>query len=112
MVESTGYNEQGEDVDEVNDPSVYEKDNEVSMNDAEFNYSVKNPHDNGGHIVYDVRGKDRQGPWEGNRRYNEFFLLHEIIQKRFPGIPIPCIPPKQAIGNKDNTFLQDRTFYL
>jgi len=57
MVES--YNEQGEDLEEVTDPSVFEKDNEVSMNDAEINYSVKNPHDNGGHIVYEVKGKDR-----------------------------------------------------
>ena len=111
MVESTGYNEQGEDLEEVN-PSVFEKDNEMSMNDAEFNYSVKNPHDNGGHIVYDVKGKDRSGPWDCKRRYNEFFLLHEILQKRFPGIPIPLVPPKKAIGNKDNTFVQDRTFYL
>ena len=82
------------------------------MYDSEANYSVKNPHDNGGHIAYDVRGKDRQGAWEAKRRYNEFFLLHDILQKRFPGIPIPCIPPKQAFGNKDNTFVQDRTFYL
>ena len=51
----------------------------MSMNDAEFNYSVKNPHDNGGHIAYDVKGKDRSGAWECNRRYNEFFLLHEIL---------------------------------
>jgi hypothetical protein len=32
MVESS-YNEQGEDLEEVNDPSIFEKDNEVSMND-------------------------------------------------------------------------------
>jgi sorting nexin-1/2 len=112
MVESTGYNEQGEDLEVISDPTVFDRENEVSMNDAEFNYSVKNPQDNGGHIAYEVRGKDRQGSWECKRRFNEFFLLHEILQKRFPGIPIPIIPPKKAVGNKDNTFLQDRTFYL
>lgn len=34
------------------------------------------------------------------------------MSKRFPGIPIPIPPPKKAIGNKDLTFVQDRTFYL
>jgi sorting nexin-1/2 len=34
------------------------------------------------------------------------------LSKRFPGIPIPIVPPKKAIGNKDLTFVQDRTFYL
>jgi len=59
-----------------------------------------------------VRGKDRQGVWEGKRRYNEFFLLHEVLCRRFPGVPVPQVPPKKAIGNKDVTFIQDRTFYL
>lgn len=105
MVESTSYNEQGEDLEVISDPTVFDRDNEISMNDAEFNYSVKNPADNGGHIAYEVRGKDRTGAWECKRRFNEFFLLHEILQKRFPGIPIPIIPPKKAVGNTDKTFL-------
>jgi hypothetical protein len=29
----------------------------------------------GGSIFYEVKGKDRQGNWEGKRRYNEFFVL-------------------------------------
>jgi hypothetical protein len=89
----------------MNDPSVFAKDSEVSMNDFEFEFFVKNPQDNGGHITYDTRGKDRQGVWECKRRYNEFFLLHELLSKRFPGIPIPILPPKKAIGNKDLTFV-------
>ncbi len=96
----------------MNDPTVFEKDSEIAMNDFEFNFSVKNPQDNGGHITYDTRGRDRQGPWEAKRRYNDFFELHEMLTKRFPGIPIPIVPPKKAIGNKDLTFIQDRTFYL
>lgn len=82
------------------------------MNDFEFKFSVKNPQDNGGHITYDTRGEDRQGPFEVKRRYNDFYTLHEVLSKRFPGIPIPIVPPKKAIGNKDLTFVQDRTFYL
>ena len=96
----------------MTDPTVFEKDSEIAMNDFEFNFSVKNPQDNGGHITYDTRGKDRQGNWEAKRRYNDFFELHEMLTKRFPGIPIPIVPPKKAIGNKDLTFIQDRTFYL
>ena len=93
-------------------PETYHKESTALMNDFEYDYSVKNPQDQGGHIVYDVRGKDKQGPWEGKRRYNEFYGLWEVLTKRWPGVPIPGIPPKKAIGNKDLTFIQDRTFYL
>lgn len=30
---------------------------------------------NGKYVVYKVAGSDKAGPFEGNRRYNEFFLL-------------------------------------
>lgn len=89
----------------MNDPSVYEKESEVQMNDYEMEFSVKNPQDNGGHISYDVRGKDRQGVWEGKRRYSDFYTLWEVLCRRFPGVPIPQPPPKKAIGNKDLTFV-------
>jgi hypothetical protein len=84
---------------------VYEKDSETLMNDYEMEFSVKHPQDNGGHITYDTRGKDRQGVWEAKRRYSDFFLLWEYLCRRFPGIPIPQPPPKKAIGNKDLTFV-------
>lgn len=42
MVESYNEGDQ-QDLEAINDPTVFEKDNEVSMNDGEFNYSVKNP---------------------------------------------------------------------
>ena len=71
----------------------------------EFEFYVRNPQDNGGHIAYDTKGKDRQGSWEGKRRYNDFYNLWETLCKRFPGIPIPIVPPKKAIGNKDLTFI-------
>ena len=89
----------------MNDPTVYEKENEVIVNDYEMMFSVKNPQDNGGHITYDTRGKDRQGDFDCKRRYSDFYLLWEVLTKRFPGIPIPIPPPKKAIGNKDLTFV-------
>lgn len=55
---------------------------------------------------------DDQGEWDGLRRFNEFFLLFECISKRWPGVPIPSVPPKKTIGNKDLVFIQERRFYL
>lgn len=95
---------------------MYEGDADLAegTKETEFalRYTVKDPHDQGGHIVYDVHGYDKEGEWEGLRRYNEFFVLHETIAKRWPGVPIPSVPPKKAIGNKDLVFIQERRFYL
>ena len=73
---------------------------------------MRDPQDYHGHIVYNVTGRDLQGEWECKRRYNEFFLLQEALVKRWPGIVIPLVPPKKAMGNKDMVFLQERRFYL
>lgn len=55
--------------------NVYAAESDVLMNDIEYNFSVANPQDMNGSIHYEVKGLDRQGAWEGKRRYNEFFLL-------------------------------------
>jgi len=47
--------------------------------DLNLDFMVGNPEDRGGHIQYYVKGKDRLGEWEGQRRYNHFFFLHEIL---------------------------------
>lgn len=73
---------------------------------------MRDPQDFHGHIVYVVRGADQQGQWECKRRYNEFYLLQECLAKRWPGLVLPQVPPKKAIGNKDIVFLQERRFYL
>ena len=62
--------------------------------------------------MYSCKGVDKTGNWEGIRRYNEFHKLHEKLEARWPGIPIPCLPPKKAIGNKDVKFINERRFYL
>ena len=62
--------------------------------------------------MYSCKGVDKQGAWEGIRRYNEFHKLHDKLGDRWPGIPIPCLPPKKAIGNKDVKFINERRFYL
>jgi hypothetical protein len=64
------------------------------IEDDNFDFQVTNPTLQSGHIVYMCKGVDKQGNWEGNRRYNEFFLLHEALHHRWPGMYIPMIPPK------------------
>lgn len=87
--------------------------NQLTDNAArESEFMVLKPTMTGGHIVYFVKGCDNQGPWEGQRRYNEFYLLRGIIEQRWPGVPIPQLPPKKSIGNKDIKFINERRFYL
>lgn len=67
------------------------------LEDENFDFQVTNPRMLNGHIVYHVRGVDRQGPWEGQRRYNEFHVLNQVMLARWPAMLIPKLPPKKAI---------------
>ena len=87
-------------------------DSDILVSEEERQFCVFNPQDNGSYVLYDVRGADSSGVWEGKRRYNEFFTLRETLVQRFIAIPIPFLPEKKIFGNKDINFLQDRTFYL
>lgn len=74
-------------------------------------FSVSDPV-KGGHVTYTVRGYDEDGPFEGAKRYNDFFHLRGAILTRWPGIYCPPIPPKKAIGNKEDKFLDERKHFL
>ncbi len=84
----------------------------LQEDNRESEFKVINPQNAGGHIKYTCKGVDSAGAWEGQRRYNEFLILHGKLSQRWPGIPIPTIPPKKAIGNKDLKFINERRFYL
>ena len=84
---------------------------DIFTDDIEFEFSCRNPQDRGGHIEYEVRGRDEQGLFECNRRFNDFFALHEQLTKRWPGCLIPPIPAKK-LSNKDLIFIQERRYYL
>lgn len=66
----------------------------------------------GSHVTYTVKGYDDEGPFEGTRRYNDFFKLRNTLLSRIPGIYIPPIPPKKALGNKNDKFLEERKYFL
>ena len=70
-----------------------------------LDFMVGNPEDRSGHIQYYVKGKDLHGEWEGQRRYNHFFFLNEILCQRWPGMYLPRLPPKKAIGRYEVKFL-------
>jgi len=96
----------------MTDENVFRNETDILLDEIALDFAVRNPQDQGGHIVYEVKGKDKLGYWENKRRYNEFFVLQETLVKRFPSVPIPQVPPKKSIGNKDVVFIQERRYYL
>ncbi len=64
------------------------------------------------HVTYTVKGFDRKGEFEVLRRYSEFHALHNALVNRFPGIYVPAIPPKKAMGNTDLGFVIERRYFL
>lgn len=67
---------------------------------------------NNKYVAYTVKGEDNLGSFEGKRRYNEFYNIRTNIIQRWPGIYVPALPPKKAVGNKDIKFLLERRYYL
>jgi sorting nexin-1/2 len=60
-----------------------------------------------------TRGLDSFGnPFEGTRRYNEFYLLRDCMRSSWPGVYIPPIPSKKMVGNKDVKFILERRYFL
>jgi hypothetical protein len=85
---------------------------DIVEEDMNREFEVGNPEERGSHIEYLVRGVDRQGPWQGARRYNHFYILQEILMQRWPGINLPRLPPKKAIGRYEVKFLMERRYFL
>lgn len=63
------------------------------------------------YTVYTIAGEKVGG--DGiERRFSEFFSLREKLRERWPGIYIPNTPPKKAVGNMDQKFIEKRTRLL
>lgn len=48
------------------------------------------------YLVYTIKGKDAFGPFEVQRRFNEFYILRETLLATWPGLYIPPIPEKSV----------------
>jgi len=67
---------------------------------------------NNSYIIYEISGIDNLGPFDGDRRYNHFHILRNTLSQNYPGIMVPGIPPKKAVGNKDIEFVIERRYLL
>lgn len=70
---------------------------------------VSNPIQNDGikkFISYTLSGTDVQN--QVSRRYSDFFALREKLLERWPGVYIPNIPPKKAVGNLNKAYIDKR----
>ena len=60
------------------------------------------------HNTYRIKGKDNLGEIDVTRRYNQFNIFRETLFRRYPGLFIPPLPPKQFQQNKDASFGVER----
>ena len=88
--------------------------NQYGVHNAKEGFSLGSPSLlSGKYMVYLTTGIDTKGvPFQGNRRYNEFFHLREMLKHAWPGIYIPSIPSKKYVGNKDAKFIVERRYFL
>jgi len=98
--------------------SLYDDDNDehqVSVIDGyqgdPNSFKVFDPQ-KGSHIVYTDKGYDNESSFEGTRWYNDFYNLRSLLMARMPGIYVPPIPPKKALGNKNDKFFEERGYFL
>jgi hypothetical protein len=60
--------------------------------------------------MYTVCGILKREKFEIFRRYSDFAVLRESLAERFPGLYVPPIPSKKAIGNTKQSFVEERCF--
>lgn len=85
---------------------------QIAETGLNMKFEIGPPIEKGSHMQYLVKGADNQGPWEGLRRYSHFHELAEVLRLRWPGVYLPRLPPKKAIGNYQTEFLQQRRYFL
>lgn len=64
------------------------------------------------HHAYPIIGKDSNGPIECHRRYSHFEKFRLCLLTRYPGLYVPPIPSKQAMGKTDVALAQERQYFL
>ena len=62
------------------------------------------------YVAYSLKGTAVQT--EVTRRFSDFFALRKKLRERWPGVYIPNIPPKKAVGNLETSVINSRTRLL
>jgi len=85
-------------------------------------FTVRDPVKVGKIMKYTVTGRDQQGEFTCQRRFNEFEALQKALTERWPGCYIPAIPEKIAYtvdvqnmkmaDNNDADFVEGRRVLL
>ncbi|KAJ3220282.1 Vacuolar protein sorting-associated protein 5 [Dinochytrium kinnereticum] len=87
----------------------------------EFDVSVSEPQKIGdplsAHVSYKVRTKTnapgfRNLDFTVSRRYRDFLWLYNQLTIRYPGVIVPPVPEKHAIGRFQDDFVESRRFAL
>lgn len=60
------------------------------------------------HHVYQVYIRIRETEWNVFRRYSQFYQLHSSLRKKDPIISSFDFPPKKSVGNRNESFVEDR----
>ena len=60
----------------------------ISVTDPVLREAIKN------YVVYSVKGLDKKGTFQMERRYSDFEALRKALVQRWPGCFIPPLPPK------------------
>lgn len=63
------------------------------------------------YVTYSLSGKAISG-LKLSRRFSDFYALRKKLLERWPGVYIPNIPPKKAVGNLDDEVIKMRTRIL
>ncbi|CAD8098308.1 unnamed protein product [Paramecium sonneborni] len=53
------------------------------------------------YVVYTIKGKDCFGQFETQRRFNDFYMIRELLLAKWPGQYIPPIPEKSVNAGSD-----------
>ncbi|KAJ3174820.1 Vacuolar protein sorting-associated protein 5, partial [Irineochytrium annulatum] len=94
----------------------------IARAEYDFEVNVSEPQKVGNdpinaHVSYKVRTKTnapnyRNGEFSVNRRYRDFLWLYNSLSNRHPGVVVPPVPEKHAIGRFQDEFVEARRLAL
>lgn len=98
------------------------EDHKDEAEQASLSFTVRDPVKVGKVTKYTVTGRDSNGEWSCQRRFNEFEAVARALNERWPGCYIPAIPEKVAYAidvanmkmqdNNDAEFVEARRILL